>query len=95
MIEGPLTDRPTASHYRDLMADTINTKSLLQSRALDRMSGSKFFGDNRIRTCSFIKQSGTTFTAVPFYEKRNTKEYPTRSSWTTSISQDAYSKRSR
>ena len=94
MTEGALTDRPSATHYKDLMAETINTKSLLHSRALDRMSGSKFFEDNRIRTCSYIKQTGTTFTAVPFYDKRSTKEYPTRSSWTTSISQDAYSKRS-
>jgi hypothetical protein len=57
---------------------------------MERLSGTKFFEDNKIRTCSFIKQNGTTFTAVPFYDKRKTIEYPTRSSWTSSMSRDAH-----
>ena len=94
MLEGAITERQKPTEYKDLMADAINTKSLLQTRAFDRMSGTRFFGDNKIRTCSYIKQNGTTFTAVPFYDKRNTREYPTRSSWTTSISRDAHSNKS-
>ena len=75
-----MTQRPQSADCR-LVTD-LNNKSMLQSRALDRMTGSKFFHDNRTRTCSYIVQNGDHFTAVPFYDKRNNREYPTRSEWT-------------
>ena len=53
-----------------------------------RDSGSKFFVDNKIRSCSYVKsERDGHMKAVPFYDKRNQTMYPTRSevgkSWTS------------
>jgi hypothetical protein len=70
------------------VGDNEFTRSFLKSRGSavgnadsQRASGSKFFQDNRIRTCSYVKEKGNDFVAVPFYDKRDNKEYPTRSEW--------------
>ena len=73
LMRQSFTERPRSANPNQDMAGTLHSKSLLQSRNVDRLTGSKFFNDNRIRTCSYIKQNGNTFTAVPFYDKRNTK----------------------
>lgn len=72
-------------------AKAIMTKSFLKSRGSLREegSGSEFFQDNRIRSCSFIKEAKGGLKAVPFYDKRDNKIYPTQSeirrSWTSMI----------
>ena len=37
------------------------------------------FRDNKIRSCSFIKETENSLKAVPFYDKRNNTLYPTPS----------------
>lgn len=73
------------------------TRSFLRSRGThkgyadsQRASGSKFFQDNRIRSCSYVKDKGNNFVAVPFYDKRNDKVYPTRSEWRKSWNASVY-----
>lgn len=44
-----------------------------------------------MRTCSLIKQQGTHFSAIPFYDKRNNKEYPTPSTVANSWNSHTYS----
>ena len=73
-----MTLRPQSANCR-INADDLNTKSLLQSRMDIRTTGSKFFDNNRVRTGTCILQDGNNFTVVPFYDKRKTKEFPTRS----------------
>ena len=57
-----------------------------------RDTGSKFFQDNRIRSCSYVKEDKDKNTkAVPFYERRNTTVYPTKSDFTNSWTAGTYS----
>ena len=42
-------------------------------------SGSRYFQDNRIRSCSYIKDTKAGSKAVPFYDKRDNTQYPTKS----------------
>ena len=50
-------------------------------------TGSEFFQDNRIRSCSYVKETKKGLKAIPYYDKRNDKIYPTYStskkSWTS------------
>lgn len=52
-------------------------------------SGSDFFHDNKIRSCSYVKETKGGFKAVPFYDKRDNTIYPTQStlrrSWTSTV----------
>lgn len=55
-----------------------------------RETGSKFFQDNKIRSCSYVKEDKNGNTkAVAFYDRRNSTVYPTKSdferSWSASI----------
>lgn len=55
-----------------------------------RETGSKVFQDNKIRSCSYVKEDKDGNTkAIPFYDKRNSTVYPTKSdfarSWSASI----------
>jgi hypothetical protein len=55
-----------------------------------RETGSAFFQDNKIRSCSFVKESKDgDLKAVPFYDKRNNTVYPTKSdvknSWNSTV----------
>ena len=55
-----------------------------------RDTGSKFFQDNKIRSCSYVKEvKDGHCKAIPFYDKRNNTVYPTKSdfvrSWSASI----------
>jgi hypothetical protein len=57
-----------------------------------RESGSKFFVDNKIRSCSYVKSNKDGhMKAVPFYDKRNQTMYPTRSEFGKSWSSNTYS----
>lgn len=52
-----------------------------------RETGSKFFQDNKIRSCSYVKEDKDgNCKAVAFYDKRNQTVYPTRSDITRSWS---------
>lgn len=62
------------------------TKSFLHGRGnfidildslRERGTGSQFFSDNRIRSCSYVKEEKGGLKAVPFYDKRNNTVYPT------------------
>lgn len=66
-----MNKRPHSAQPR--ITSDLHAKSLLQSRNIDRLAGSSFFQDNKIKTCSYIIQNGDNFTAVPFYDKRNKK----------------------
>ena len=52
-------------------------------------TGSEFFQDNKIRSCSFVKECKGGLKAVPFYDKRNDKKIITdsevRGSWTATV----------
>ena len=55
-----------------------------------RDTGSAFFQDNKIRSCSFVKENKDgDLKAVPFYDKRNNTIYPTKSdvkdSWNSTV----------
>jgi len=55
-----------------------------------RDTGSRYFVDNKIRSCSYIKSDKDGhMKAIPYYDKRNQTTYPTRSeygkSWTSTI----------
>jgi hypothetical protein len=66
--------RPQSADSRfNATAQDLNSKSMLQSRTDNRMTGSKFFDGNKVRTGTHIIQNGTHFSVVPFYDKRNTK----------------------
>lgn len=80
------------------MAKTIMTKSFLHGRGFyffikdslrERGTGSDFFHDNRIRSCSYIKEDKGGYKAVPFYDKRNNTIYPSdstfRKSWNSTV----------
>lgn len=57
-----------------------------------RQTGYKDFQDNKIRSCSYVKEVGDGLVkAVPFYEKRNTTVFPTKSDFTRSWSSNIYS----
>lgn len=51
-------------------------------------TGSVFFRDNKIRSCSYIKETPGALKAVAFYDKRDNTLYPTPShikqSWNAS-----------
>jgi hypothetical protein len=51
-------------------------------------AGSVFFRDNKIRSCSYIKETPGALKAVAFYDKRDNTLYPTPShikqSWNAS-----------
>jgi hypothetical protein len=78
-------------------AQDIRSKSFLKSRGtsfkytdnLRETTGSQFFKDNRIRSCSHVKETEGGHKAVPFYDKRNNTLYPTPSnvtqSWTSNV----------
>lgn len=77
-------------------ANQIMEKSFLKSRGMDivmqeakRDTGSEFFRDNKIRSCSFVKETENCLKAYPFYDKRNQTIYPTpsalRNSWTATV----------
>lgn len=52
-----------------------------------RDTGSKFFQDNKIRSCSFVKEDKEgNCKAIPFYDRRNNTVYPTKSDFTRSWS---------
>lgn len=55
-------------------------------------TGSVFFRDNKIRSCSYIKETANGFKAVPFYDKRDNKLYPTPSTVTKSWNSTTYVK---
>lgn len=61
-----MTDRPSSADAR-MRATDLNAKSMLQSKMDNRMTGTKFFQDNKVRTSSYIIQNGTNYSAVPFY----------------------------
>lgn len=74
------------------------SKSFLHKRGNNRIiadsqreygTGSNFFHDNRIRSCSYVKEAEGGYKAVPFYDKRDNKIYPTEStlrrSWTSTV----------
>lgn len=80
------------------MAQTIMTKSFLHARGFyffileslrERGTGSDFFHDNRIRSCSYIREDKGGYKAVPFYDKRNNTTYPSdstfRKSWNSTV----------
>lgn len=77
-------------HALPSLRDTFS-KSFLKSREVQRESGSKFFQDNRIRTCSYIKETKDGFTAVPFYDKREEKTYGLPSTHISSWNAQTYS----
>lgn len=58
-----------------------------------RDSGSRFFQDNRIRSCSYVKEKSGGFVAVPFYDKRDDRTYNTKSEWKKSWNNDVHSNR--
>lgn len=78
-------------------ANDMRSKSFLKSRGIDfdsvdpqrETNGSIFFRDNKIRSCSYIKQTENALKAVPFYDKRDNTLYPTPShitkSWTANV----------
>ena len=69
----------------ELTANDIRSKSFLKSRDLQReTSGSIFFRDNKIRSCSYVKEAENCLKAVPFYDKRDNTQYPTPSTFTKS-----------
>ena len=91
------TNRMNFGNPEDI-AKTIMTKSFLQSRCIisyyleslrEQGTGSEFFHDNRIRSCSFVKECKGALKAVPFYDKRDNKIYPTDSvlkhSWSSTV----------
>lgn len=56
-----------------------------------RDTGSKFFQDNKIRSCSYVKEDKDGNTkAIPFYDKRNNTIYPTKSDFARSWSSKVY-----
>lgn len=55
-----------------------------------RQTGSKFFQENKIRSCSFVKETVYGFKAVAFYDKRDNKQYPTPSTVTRSWSSNTH-----
>lgn len=65
--------------------------SLNNLENLRENTGSEFFHDNRIRSCSYVKECKGGLKAVPYYDKRDNKIYPTptdvalRRSWTSSV----------
>jgi hypothetical protein len=77
-------------HGLPSIRDTFS-KSFLKSREVHRESGSKFFHDNRIRTCSYVKETNGGFAAVPFYEKRTEKSYGQPSTHLSSWNAQTYS----
>lgn len=70
------------------MIPFLNQEVLLYANAGDmRPMSAKYFRDTKIRTCSYVKENPNgTYSAVPFYDKRATKQYPTASQYTTSWS---------
>jgi len=42
-------------------------------------TGSQFFRNNKIRSCSYVKETENCLKAVPFYDKRDSTLYPTPS----------------
>lgn len=78
-----MKQRPQSANPR-FNTDDLNTRSLLQSRTDLRMTGSKFFDNNKVRTGTCVLQNGDNFTVVPFYNKRKTKQVTTKSEWTKS-----------
>lgn len=81
-------------------ANEIRSKSFLKNRGnfsltLDiqrQTTGSLYFRDNKIRSCSYVKETENSLKAVPFYDKRDTKLYPTPSHITQSWNATTYSK---
>lgn len=77
-------------------ANDIRAKSFLKSRGIACSSvdpqrettGSVFFRDNKIRSCSYIKETPGALKAVPFYDRRDNTLFPTPShikqSWNAS-----------
>lgn len=78
-------------------ANDIRSKSFLKSRCTffgeleipRETTGSIFFRDNKIRSCSYIKETENALKAVPFYQKRDNTLYPTPSivhqSWNANV----------
>ena len=54
--------------------------------------GSFFFKDNKIRSCSYVKETENSLKAVPFYEKRDNTLYPTPSVVTKSWNSNTFDK---
>jgi len=55
--------------------------------------GSAFFKDNKIRSCSYVKEASGGLKAVPFYDKRDNTLYPTPSAVLKSWNSDVHSLR--
>lgn len=81
-------------------AEEIRLKSFLKQRGncllkLDtfrQTTGSVFFRDNKIRSCSYVKETANTLKAVPFYNKRDSTLYPTPSTVIQSWNSSTYTK---
>lgn len=81
-------------------ANDIRSKSFLKGRGTFNdtvdpqrdTNGSVFFKDNKIRSCSYVKETENALKAVPFYEKRDNTLYPTPSHIKQSWNATTYSK---
>lgn len=74
-------------------SNDIRSKSFLKNRGTTLINtdpqrettGSIYFRNNKIRSCSYIKETQNALKAVPFYDKRDNTLYPTpsivKSSW--------------
>ena len=81
-------------------ANDIRSKSFLKNRGITFLisdpqretTGSIYFRDNKIRSCSYIKETQNALKAVPFYDKRDNTLYPTPSMVKSSWNANTYAK---
>lgn len=72
----------------------MNNANKIESKREAGM-GSKDFQSNRIRSCSYVSNRGNdVLRAVPFYDKRQSETFPSKSLFAKSWNSEIYSNKS-